>query len=88
LDCPDFNNEQKLIKLVSDSELINTIRNILVEGEVLISINQTINENSVLRLSVETSGTDKAVFELVKEDIFEVDYLQRDLWKVWCHRQH
>jgi hypothetical protein len=76
LDCPDFNNEQKLIKLVSDSELINTIRNILVEGEVLISINQTINENSVLRLSVETSGTDKAVFELVKEDIFEVDYSQ------------
>lgn len=76
MDCPDFNNEQKLIKLVSDSELINTIRNILVEGEVLISINQTINENSVLRLSVETSGTDKAVFELVKEDIFEVDYSQ------------
>jgi hypothetical protein len=34
LESPDFNNEEKLLKLLTDNEVTQTITAILAEGEV------------------------------------------------------
>lgn len=34
LESPDFNNEEKLLKLLTDNEITQTIKAILAEGEV------------------------------------------------------
>lgn len=72
LESQDIDNEQKLVKLASDVELTSIIKSILTEGEVFSSY-KTIPEHAVLQLTIEGKGPDQSGFELVKDDVKEVN---------------
>lgn len=75
LENNQINNEEKLKRLINDSEMNYTLRNILIQGEVSPRSKQNISEDSVLKLTVASLSNARTPFELVKDDIVEVHLL-------------